>query len=138
MKILMPFLILVIAGACASTGSLRALPEEAGDVQLFAGDVRAAALAARNAVVATPLEVVEARQRGPGTWYLIARGPGAVFVRVLCEQVQEDVVAIRIVMARADVFIRHEDWGPTLFAQLSLELDAVGPDPRDQAPGPGA
>ena len=139
MRVLILVVILVSATACVSRGRVRALPDEAGETRLFAGEVRGAALAARNAIVATPLEVVEVGQRGPDAWHLIAFGPGAEYVRVLCEQVGEDVVAVRIAVRRGDVFSGRGDWGPTLFAQLSLELEPVddesptSPTPRGRS-----
>lgn len=125
MRVLILGVVLVFVTACASRSSLRSLPEDAGETRLFAGDVRGAALAARNAIVATSLEVVEVEQRGSHTWHLIAFGPGAEYVRVLCEQIDEDIVAVRIAVRRSDVFSGRSDWGPTLFAQLLLELEAV-------------
>jgi hypothetical protein len=127
MRILVHLLVVAALAGCATLGGVRAQPSQAGDVQLYLGTVRAAALAARNAVLATPLKVAEAGDRGPEAWYLIARGPRAEFVRVLCEQVQDDTVAVRIYVERFDPLEGLEDWSRTLFAQISLELDVVEP-----------
>ena len=124
MKMLIAILVLLLSG-CATRGTLRTMPEQAGEVVLFAAELREAALAARNAVVATPLKIVEADHRGSSSWYLIARGPSTELVRVLCEQVDGETVAIRIVQRRFDVFVDADDWAPTLFSQLRLELQVV-------------
>jgi hypothetical protein len=127
MKILTPFLVLLAVSACGSLGGIRLVPDQAGEVRLFNGGVRAAALATRNALAAMPLGVVEAQQRGSNTWYFIALWPNGsdkslTHVRVLCERVEDDVVEIRIVVkaGRDDL-----DLGATFFALLSLELDVV-------------
>ncbi len=126
MKILTPFLVLLAVSACASMTSFRSVPDQAGEVRLFSGGIRAAALATRNALAATPLKVWEAKQRGSDTWYFIARRSTgststSTHVRVLLEHIEVDVVEIRIV---AEGY-RRDDWGETLFALLSLDLDVV-------------
>ena len=130
MKIPILVLVLVLTTGCATRGTLRNMPEHAGDAHFFTAELREAALAARNAVIATPLQIVEAEHPDPSRWYLIAHGPGTELVRVSCEQVDETTVAIRIVQRRFDVFIDTDDWAPTLLSQIRLELQEVEMAPR--------
>ncbi len=131
-RFLLGLLVLAVSG-CATFGGVRSAPNMSGETRLYSGRLEQAALAARNAVVSTPLRIHESRQPDSSTWYLIARGPSAEFVRVVCEQIDEQTVAVRVFARRRFVLDGGRDWQGTLFAQIGLELSPV-----ESLPGPGA
>lgn len=103
------------------------MPLDSGTERHFHADLTAAALAARNAIAASPLEVREFTAIGDSAWSMIARPGhgGTEYVRVVCQRIAPDEVAVRIVTRGRD-FLSHSvrsDWSEPLFAQMALELE---------------
>ena len=103
------------------------MPLDSGTERHFHADLTAAALAARNAIAASPLEVREFTAIGDSAWSMIAKPAhgGTEIVRVVCERMSPDEVAVRIVTRRRDFLAGtlHSDWSEPLFAQIELELE---------------
>lgn len=126
------FILLLVTSGCATQSGVVAIPPVSGDEVLYAGGVREAALAVRNAIMATRLEILEAGElaRGddePATWYALSRGPAGGYVRVVCEETDVGVVAVRIIQRRGRGLNSPGEWRSTLFALIGLELDRIDP-----------
>jgi len=120
-------LLALAAGGCATRGGVRSIPAERGEEKLFEGSVRDAARAARTAIVATHLPIIEAGWRGSDGWYLIAYTPADGYVRVFCQDVGGGEVAVRVLGRRRVVIDGPvHDWSETLFALVALDLSEVG------------
>jgi hypothetical protein len=117
----------VMAG-CATIRGTRSMPIDAGVERRFVATLGAAALASRNAVVASGLSVVAFEQLGDTAWSITATAQfyeKSDLVRVVCQQVAPGVVAVRIVTRNRYPLIESNvsgDWSDVLLAQVGLEL----------------
>lgn len=128
-RLLAPIAVAGAVGACASVGGMRTAPIEEGAVRHFDAELRDAVLASRAALGGSQLEIEEVRQVNDRTWYIIAkRSTGewthGELIRVVCEEMAERDVAIRILTRRrvAVEFTAKGDWSEELFSQIALEL----------------
>ncbi|MEJ2237919.1 MAG: hypothetical protein P8X82_06445 [Gemmatimonadales bacterium] len=115
--------------ACASVGGMRSAPLEQGVVRHYNAELRDAVLAARNALNGSQLEIEEVKQVNDRTWYIIAKRSSGEWthgelIRLVCEEVAEREVAIRILTRRrvGIEFTAKGDWSEELFTQIALEL----------------
>lgn len=122
-------LVAATVAACASVGAMRSAPLDQGVVRHFDADLRDAVLAARTALGGSQLEIEEIKQVDDHIWYIIAkRSTGewthGELIRVVCEEVADQDVAIRILTRRrVEVeFTAKGDWSDELFTQIALEL----------------
>jgi hypothetical protein len=115
--------------ACASVGGMRSAPLDQGVVRHYDTELLDAVLATRAALGGSQLEIEEVKQIDDRTWYIIAkRSTGewthGELIRVVCEEVAERDVAIRILTRRrvGIEFTAKGDWSEELFSQIALEL----------------
>jgi hypothetical protein len=108
---------------------MRTAPIEQGIVRHFDAGLHDAVLASRAALGGSQLEIEEVRQINSRTWYIIAKRSSGEWtsgelIRVVCEEVAERDVAIRILTRRrvAIQFTAKGDWSDELFSQIALEL----------------
>jgi len=119
--------------ACASVGGMRSAPLEQGVVRHYNAELRDAVLAARTALNGSQLEIEEVKQVNDRTWYIIAKRSSGEWthgelIRLVCEEVAEREVAIRILTRRrvGIEFTAKGDWSDELFTQIALELNHSG------------
>ncbi|UCG87396.1 MAG: hypothetical protein JSW71_02295 [Gemmatimonadota bacterium] len=119
--------------ACASVGGMRSAPLEQGVVRHYDAELYDAVLAARAALGGSQLEIEEVRQVDDRTWYIIAKRSSGEWthgelIRVVCEEMGERDVAIRILTRRrvGIEFTAKGDWSEELFTQIALELSSRG------------
>jgi hypothetical protein len=119
--------------ACASVGGMRSAPLEQGVVRHYDAELHDAVLAARVALGGSQLEIEEVRQVNDRTWYIIAKRSSGEWthgelIRVVCEEMGERDVAIRILTRRrvGIEFTAKGDWSDELFTQIALELSSRG------------
>ncbi len=129
LRFLVPVAVAGALGACASVGGMRTAPIEQGVVRHFDAELRDAVLASRAALGGSQLEIEEVRQIDGRTWYIIAKRSSGEWthgelIRVVCEEVAERDVAIRILTRRrvGIEFTAKGDWSDELFSQIALEL----------------
>ena len=115
--------------ACASVGGMRSAPLELGVVRRYNAELHDAVLAARTALGGSQLEIEEVKQIDDRTWYIIAKRSSGEWthgelIRVVCEEVAEGEVAIRILTRRriGVELTAKGDWSEELFSQIGLEL----------------
>ena len=111
-----------LAVGCTTVGGMRSMPLDQGVERRFQADLVAVALAARNAIAASPLGVPELTAVGDSAWVIIARpvvrSDGATeLVRVVCQQLASGEVAVRVATRRRSFFtsVIRSDWSETLF-----------------------
>ena len=117
--------------ACASVGGMRSAPLEQGVVRHYEAELHDAVFATRTALGGSQLEIEEVKQIDNRTWYIIAKRSSGEWthgelVRVVCEEVAERDIAIRILTRRrvGVEFTAKGDWSEELFSQIALELGA--------------
>jgi hypothetical protein len=110
---------------------MRSAPVDQGVVRHFDAELHDAVLATRTALGGSQLEIEEVKQLDDATWYIIAKRSSGEWtkgelIRVVCEEVAERDIAIRILTRRrvAVELTAKGDWSEELFSQIALELSA--------------
>ncbi|OLC35259.1 MAG: hypothetical protein AUH81_10620 [Candidatus Rokubacteria bacterium 13_1_40CM_4_69_5] len=115
----------VIGAACASTGGMRSVPLDAGEVKFYGAPLATVAPAARQAVLAAGLEVDTVSQEDSLTWMIVAKKGMSLFsygelVRVVVHQTTEGPVAVRVFTKRrlATNVTAKGDWSGPIYENL--------------------
>jgi hypothetical protein len=123
--------VVLIAGACASTAGLRSAPLDAGETKFYAAPLAVVGPAARQAVLSAGLDVDTVSTPDSLTWMIIAKKGMSLFsygelVRVVVAQTPDRAVAVRVYTKRrlATNVTAKGDWSGPIFQQLDLILAA--------------
>ena len=123
--------VVLMAGACASTAGLRSAPLDAGETKFYAAPLAVVGPAARQAVLSAGLDVDTVSTPDSLTWMIIAKKGISLFsygelVRVVVAQTPARAVAVRVYTKRrlATNVTAKGDWSGPIFQQLDLILAA--------------
>jgi hypothetical protein len=118
----------LITVACATAGSVRSQPLDAGEAKFYASPLPVVTQATRQAMLSAGLAVDTMSQPDSLTWMILGhRGLSLLsygeVVRVIVQQVPEGAVAVRVVTKRRlATNITAKDWSHPIFERLDQIL----------------
>jgi len=118
----------LITVACATAGSVRSPPLDAGEAKFYASPLPVVTQATRLAMLSAGLAVDTMSQPDSLTWMILGhRGLSLLsygeVVRVIVQQVPEGAVAVRVVTKRRlATNITAKDWSHPIFERLDQIL----------------